>query len=91
MERAVDKELVNREQHVAPNLALTPTDVRTFTINLFDNGIDRRRHVLHQIRQEQDALDTLIEEHAPNLKLHHFDYGYRGAKRETLSIDSTDD
>ena len=75
------KELVNREQHVAPNLALTPTDVRTFTINLFDNGIDRRRHVLHQIRQEQDALDTLIEEHAPNLKLHHFDYGYRGAKR----------
>ena len=75
------KELVNREQHVAPNLALTPTDVRTFTINLFDNGIDRRRHVLHQIKQEQDALDTLIEEHAPNLKLHHFDYGYRGAKK----------
>lgn len=75
------KELVNREQHIAPNLALTPTDVRTFTINLFDNGIDRRRHILHQIKQEQDALDTLIEEHAPNLKLHHFDYGYKGAKK----------
>ena len=75
------KELVNREQHIAPNLPLNPTDVRTLTTNLFDDGIDRRRHVLHQIKQEQGALDTLIEEHAPNLKLHHFDYGYRGAKK----------
>ncbi len=75
------EELVNREKHVAPNLALNPTNVRTFTINLFDTGIDRRRHGLYQIKQEQEALNTLIEEHAPNLKLHHFDYGYSGPKK----------
>ena len=78
-------ELKERELHVAPNLPLSASELRRFTINLFDEEMDRRRHVLHRIKQEQGAIDSLMNTHSMDHKLHHFNFGYEGAKKEKPS------
>jgi len=78
-------ELNEREHHVAPNLPLSASELRRFTINLFDEGMDRRRHVLHRIKQEQKAVDSLISTYSTDLKLYHFNFGHEGDKKSKPS------